>query len=69
MVTLPSWCLPMSEPRTDANPQDHVWSAEGSLSRSKAETVLAMPCELTLDEAVAKADAFLVRFYVGDSLH
>lgn len=55
--------------RIDADPQDHVWSAEGSLSRSGSETVMSTPCDLTLDEAIAKAEAFLVRFDSGDRLH
>jgi hypothetical protein len=53
----------------DADPQEHVWSAEGSLSRSGSETVMSTPCDLTLDEAVAKAEAFLARFEAGDRLH
>ncbi|MCZ7862782.1 hypothetical protein O9X98_15510 [Agrobacterium salinitolerans] len=55
--------------RIDADPNDHIWSAEGSLSRAGSETVMSTSCDLTLDEAVAKAEAFLVRFAAGDQVH
>jgi hypothetical protein len=55
--------------RIDADPTDHVWSAEGSLSRSGSETVMSTPCNLTLAEAVAKAEAFITRFSAGVQLH
>jgi hypothetical protein len=55
--------------RIDADPRDQVWSAEGSVSRSGSETVMSTPCDLTLDEAVAKAEAFLKRFDALDLLH
>lgn len=55
--------------RIDADPKDHIWSAEGSLSRTGSETVMSTSCDLTLDEAVAKAEAFLVRFAGDDQVH
>lgn len=48
--------------RIDADPSDHIWSAEGSLRRDGSETVMSTPCDLTLDEAAEKAVAFLRRF-------
>ncbi|MDW9481915.1 hypothetical protein GOB57_25020 [Sinorhizobium meliloti] len=48
--------------RIDADPADHVWSAEGSVKREGSETVMSTSCDLTLEEAAAKAEAFLRRF-------
>jgi hypothetical protein len=48
--------------RIDAHPDDHVWSAEGSVWSGGSETVMSTACDLSLGEATAKAAAFLRRF-------
>ena len=55
--------------RIDADPQDHIWSAEGSLRRAGSETVMSTSCDLTLEEAAARADAFLLRFASSERFH